>query len=450
MNLRPLMILPPLVLAILGFNWMTREQPQDVTRPEEARLAVRVMEIVQRPVSASVTGYGRVGAVRDWSAVAEVQGRINSVPGDLAEGSIVEAGDVLFEIDVTDYELARQKAQANISAAEAQIHELQRQEENSRKTLELEERTKTVAQAEFDRVASLVERGASTQAALDTAQKTLLAQSNSVLTLENTLALFPAQIESLEATLAVRRSELREAERSIEKATITAPFRGRVSGINAETGQFIRTGDTLLTLDDISAAEVTAEIQPTAFMPIFMSIRGQIEAPSDGIDPAGAIALMTKAGVTAEVRVSLGDRHMSWPAELVRMRGTLDADTATMGIVVRVEAPTISQPELQRARLDSGAFVSVVFTSPPVAGSITVPRSALRYDDDGAPFVYLADAEDRLARAPLDVGPSIGEDSLIFGGLEGGERLVLSEPSPPVIGMALDPVASPVAAAQEQ
>ncbi len=265
-----------------------------------------------------------------------------------------------------------------------------------------------------------------------------------MLTLENRLALFPAQIESLEATLAVRQSELREAERSIEKATITAPFQGRVSEITVEAGQFVRTGDTLLGLDDISASEVTAEIQPTAFMPIFMAMRDRINPPSEGVDPATAVAFMTEAGVSAELWVSLGDRSLSWPSELVRMRGTLDTDTATMGIVVRVEKPTISQPELHRARLDSGAFVSVVFASQPIENAITVPRSALRHDDDGAPFVYLADAENRLAKAPVELGPSIGEDALIFDDLDGGERLVLSEPAPPVIGMALDPVAVPI------
>ncbi len=84
--------------------------------------------------------------MREWSAVSEVQGRVDNIPGARAEGSIVEAGAVLFEIDVADCELARQKAQANISAIMAQIHELQRQEENSRKTLALEERTREVAQ----------------------------------------------------------------------------------------------------------------------------------------------------------------------------------------------------------------------------------------------------------------------------------------------------------------
>ncbi len=56
MNLKALMFLPPLVLAVLGFNWKTREQPRDVSRPKERRLVVRVMDVTRRPVSVSVTG----------------------------------------------------------------------------------------------------------------------------------------------------------------------------------------------------------------------------------------------------------------------------------------------------------------------------------------------------------------------------------------------------------
>lgn len=450
MTLRPLMILPPLVLAVLAFMYMTRDQDRDVTRAEESRLAVRVIEVMARPVTASVTGYGRVQAVRDWSAVSELEGRVDSIPGALAEGTIVAQGEVLLTIDVTDYEIARQKALANIAAVEAQLHEIERQKENTEKTLDLERRTQEVAQQEYDRIAALVERGASTQAALDTALKTLLGQSNAVLNLENTLALYPAQRESFEATLALRQSELRETARAIEKATIVAPFRGRVSMIDVEAGQFVRTGDVMVSLDDISAAEVTAEIQPLTFAPILVALRDRAVIPEGGVDTSNAIAFLKEVGVTAEVQVTLGTRNMRWPADLVRMRGTLDTDTATMGIVVRVQDPTIGQPQLQRARLDRGAFVAVVFTSPPVDGMITVPRSALQYDDDGAPFVYLADAQDRLAKAPIQPGPSVGDDFFVFGGLSGGERLVLSQPAPPVIGMALDPVMDPAMNGEDQ
>ncbi|MCP4818621.1 MAG: efflux RND transporter periplasmic adaptor subunit [Shimia sp.] len=445
MNLRPLMIVPPLAIAVLGVIWMNREAPTITERPEETSLAVRTLDVIARPVVAEVTGYGRVTPEHEWSAVAEVQGRVERIPGALAEGSIVEQGAVLIAIDVTDHELSRQKAAANISAVQAQMTEITRQEENTRRSLALEQQTLDVAQAEFQRISELVARGASTQAALDTVQKTLLAQSNAVLSLENALALYPAQRENLDATLAVRQSELREAERAVEKATIRAPFAGRVSKINVEVGQFARAGDTLVTLDDTSAVEVIAEIQPSAFMPIFASTREV--AGFDGTGEAGgtfdtskAVDFLRAAGVSAEVRLTIGGYTMLWPAEIVRMRGTLDQETSTLGMVVKVNDPTIGDPSLRRARLDAGAFVAVDFRSKPIVDTVTVPRDAVNYDDDGKAFVYLVGDENRLAMAHVDLGPALGADVMVFRGLENGDRVVLSAPAPPILGMALLPI----------
>ena len=419
---------------------MTRDDTPPADAPAQSALAVRVTELVPHEVSATATGYGRVEPVRDWSAISEVQGRILELADGLAVGAIVEKDSVLAEIDRTDYELARQKSLANIAAAEAQLAELARQEVNSRASLEVEQRILAVAQAEYDRIEALVGRGTSTQAARDSAQKTLLAQTNAVTQLENTLALYPSQKESLESTLAVRRAELAEAERSLEKATLTAPFRGRVNAINVEEGQFVRTGDALLSLDDTAAVEITAEVQPSEFVPMIAVALGEKFHSDAVIDISEAVSILTGAGITAEVGMQIAGMQPRWPAEIMRLRGTMDSETGTLGLVVRVKDPMFSQRQINRPPLNVGSFVSVTFSSPPQPDGMTVPRAALRYDDDGSPFVYLADENSQLAARAIETGQVIGENVLILGGLEGGERLVLTDPRPPVISMALDQV----------
>ncbi|PRY26837.1 HlyD family secretion protein [Aliiruegeria haliotis] len=452
MNLRPLMIIPPIVLGILGFRMMMQTPDTDGTPPETRPLAVRVMQLEPQAMSATAVGYGHVEPVRVWSAISEVQGRVIRLADGLAVGTVVAEGEELAAIDRTDYELGRQKTEANIAAVEAQISELDRQIENSRATLEVEERILAVAQAEFDRVASLVGRGASTQATQDAAQKTLLAQTTAVTNLKNTLELYPAQRKSLEATLAVRKAELAEANRSLEKTTITAPFRGRVSELNVEVGQFARSGDVLMVLDDISAVEITAEIQPSAFVPMVTVALGD-EIASDGtVDTSQAVSLMRAAGVTASVSMEIAGLDARWPSEIKRLRGTMDSQTGTLGLVVRVDDPLVSRREVNRPPLNVGSFVTVTLATQPVAGSLTVPRDALRYTDEGKPFVYIVEAGDTLGLAEVTTGQVIGNEVVVFDGLEGTETLVLSDPHPPVLGMALTPVtpAAMVTAAKEQ
>lgn len=440
MNLKPLFLIPPIVLGVAGFLWMTAGEKAPVEARPEATLAVRVISVEAQAVSATATGYGRVQAVRDWAAVSEVEGRVVSHAQGLAEGTILAEGQVIVQVDQTDYHLAAQKAQANIAAAQAALAELDRQQENTQRSLQVEQRIIAVAQDEVDRARRLLETGAGTQASLDSAQKVLLAQETAVTNRQNTLALFEAQRASGEATLAVRQAELAEAKRSLEKTTIRAPFRGRVASVDVETDQFIRTGDQLVTLEGTEAIEVVAEIQPNAFSPLIRTALGGVFQPGTEIDASQVIAFLNAAGVTATVRMELAEFKASYPAEIVRFRGTIDNQTGTIGLAVRVANPLRANREENKPPLSVGAFVSVDLQAAPVEGMIAVPRAAVRQDDTGAPFVYLADAEDRLALRPITPGPILGDRVVVTEGLAAGDRLVLSDPQPPVPGLKLTPV----------
>lgn len=442
MNLRPLLVLPPLAVGILGFVWMTSRPEPEASTPPESALAVRVQPVERKAITASAEGFGRVEAEHSWAAISEVEGRVLAVSTGLNTGSIVEEGKVLVEIDQTDNELSRQKTLANIAAVEADLAELARQEENAERLLLVEQRILKVAQAELARVRSLLDRGAGTQATVDTAEKSHLAQQTSVTDLTNTLSLFPAQRDALNATLAVRQAELAEAERALGKSVITAPFRGRVASKSIEVGQFVRTGDTLLSLDSTAAAEVTAEVQPSSFGPVVFSGEQNTFLQNGSFDTSQFTEALQRAGVSAHVEMSTPSA--SWEAEIVRLRGTMDADTGTMGIVVRVADPLVLHQGLRRPPLHTGSFVRVVFTSAPRPDSLVIPRHALHVSDLGQPFVYLSDADERLALREVEPGEVIGGDVTIRSGLTGGETLVLGQPSPPVVGMklALVPVAA--------
>lgn len=440
MNLRPLLFIPPVALGILGFVWMTSRPAPDVATVPETALAVRVLTVEPRKIASSATGFGRVEAEHSWSAIAEVQGRVIDMPKGINVGSIIDKGAPLIAVDRTDYELSKQKSQANIEAVTAQLAELARQEDNSKALLAVEARILAVAQVEFDRVQSLLDRGSGTQASVDAAQRALLAQETSITNLNNTLALFPAQRASLKATLAVRQAELLEVDRSLEKSVIVAPFRGRVAAMAAEIGQFVRIGDNLITLESTAAAEIVAEFQPRAFGAMMFATPEAVLLGQQIVETSQFTQFMEKAGVTARVALASGNMAAEWPADVVRMRGTMDGETGAMGIVVRVADPLKLTPGLMRPPLHSGTFVGVTLSVAPQDGIIAVPRHAVHLSDTGAPFVYLSDAENRLTLRDIKVGQVLGDEVVILGGLSGGERLILGDPRPPVPGLKLAPV----------
>ncbi len=445
MNLKPLLIVPPLALGILGYLWMTNREAAPVETTDAARLAVRVQTLEAEPVAMTATGYGRVAPLREWSAVAEVQGRIVELAHGLGEGRIVEAGEVLVAVDPTDYELALQRAKASIAAAEASLSELDKQEENTRRSLDVQNRILDVSRAEFERATRLLESGTGTQASVEASQSGLLAQESAALNLQNTLDLIPAQRAAAEASLSAEQVSLAEAEAALARTTIVAPFRARVASANVETDQFVRTGDQLLVLHATEAVEVVAEFQPIAFSPLALAIFGPDFLPGVEVDATRVIEYMNAAGVTATVNVVQGGFDISYPAEITRFRGTVDEDTGTLGFAVQVQDPLVGNRGDNRPPLNVGTFVAVDVTTPPQQPVIAIPRAVLRYDADGAPFVYVADPGDALAVRPITTGPVLGDRIMVTDGLEAGDRLILSDPRPPVPGLALTPVAVGVA-----
>lgn len=440
MNLRPLLFIPPVVLGLIGFNWMTTRPAPEIAPLPEPAVVVRVQNVSPRKITSTAVGFGRVQAAKSWSAISEVQGRVVVGAERLDVGSIVEEGQLLFAVDRTDYELSRRKSQANIANATAQLAELDRQEINSNDLLAFETRILNVAQAEFDRVQSLLDRGTGTRAAVDAAQKTLLGQETSVASLNNTIALYPAKRASAAATLAVRRAEFQEVERLLEKTEISAPFRGRVAAISAETGQFVRTGDSLITLESTDAADVVAEIQPAAFSSLMFDGFDMPFMTGQALETSQFTELMNRFGISARVQLNGTEFAASWPAEIIRLRGTMDSETGAMGIVVRVADPLRISAQLRRPPLHAGTFVSVVLSAKPRNDVIAIPRHAVHLSDTGQSFVYLADDQDRLKMQDVTTGQVVDGDVLITKGLGGDETLVLGTPRPPVPGLKLTPV----------
>jgi multidrug efflux pump subunit AcrA (membrane-fusion protein) len=129
----------------------------------------------------------------------------------------------------------------------------------------------------------------------------------------------------------------------------------------------------------------------------------------------------------------MGTTIAEWSAEFVRFSDNVDPQTRTMGVVVAVDRPFEKIDPGTRPPLSKGMFVQVLLQGKPQPGRIVVPRSAVR---DG--IVYLADAENRLRRQPVELLFNQGELSVIASGIEAGERIVVSDLVPAVSGMQLE------------
>ncbi|WP_299860513.1 efflux RND transporter periplasmic adaptor subunit [uncultured Hoeflea sp.] len=444
MNWRILLFVPAIAVGIGAFLVINNRAPEfaasDGARP---LVPVRVADVVLEPVAVHVTGYGRVEPVRKWEGISQVDGQIIETIDGLAVGGFITQGDVILIVDPRDYEIARDRALANLAIAEAQLAELNAQEGNTAEQLALERQIEQIVQADVDRRTSLVESGSTALASLEQVQRDLISQQRRVLDLENALALFPVQRSSAEATLASRQVDLEEAVRQLGNTRIIAPFDGRILEENASEGVYIRPGDRLLTIASIETVEIVAEVQPAALAEALELLIPNAQDVIERLNPFegnAAIKALGAAGIEATVVLSQGSEHR-YPAEIVRLDGSVDNTTGTLGIVVQVHDAGVPDALTRRPPLTNGAFVSVLFHGSTDEPQAVIPRSALIGGEDGT-YVYLVDTDTRLTRQDVIVAGRSAGDIVISAGLETGDQLVLTPPEPAILGTLLAPVAS--------
>lgn len=164
------------------------------------------------------TAAAQVLARNESRLAAEVGGRIERWLADV--GDNVKRGDMLLRIDPTDYQLALDRARAQQQAAQARLD---------------------LARTQLARAQDLVNQGFFSQEALT--QR------------ETEVALHQAELSS--AT-----SQLRTAQRQLDKTTLRAPFAGTVLQRQAQVGETVAAGSLLYVLAETGPVEVQASISP--------------------------------------------------------------------------------------------------------------------------------------------------------------------------------------------
>jgi len=203
------------------------------------------------------------------SLSADVAGRVASV--EVAENQVVERGDVLFTLDPRPYEIALSQAQAALATARINVEQLKVGYRTAEAQLKSAQDTLEIRKAAFDRQTALVAQGVNANATLDEtklayqqAQSAVDVASQQVATAAAALAGNP-NIETDEhpAVLAAIAA-VEEAQRDLDKATVTAPAGGIVANVSSlNVGQFIAAGTTIASLVETEATWIEANFKET-------------------------------------------------------------------------------------------------------------------------------------------------------------------------------------------
>ncbi|MCF8083915.1 MAG: efflux RND transporter periplasmic adaptor subunit [Deltaproteobacteria bacterium] len=422
----------PIAAAILVVVYLVTHR-SDPSRKQE-RESIRTLRVIEAPsvdLIPRAVGYGVAEPERVWEAVAEVKGTVSSLHPHLKSGELIEAKSLLIQIDPTEYELTIARLKAGIEETRAKIKELNAEEANQQRLLELEQKSLKLARKSLERKSGLVKSRAISEDAVDREERTFLQQKQTVQRLENSLALIPSKRKALNSALAVQQANLKQAGIDLAKTTIKAPFDCRLGDVNMEVGQFVRAGQLLFKAHGTAVTQIEARFRIEALQNILSEKMRRRFQP--GLS-TGAFKQLFR-DVRVLVSLTSGDWSAQWEARIDRLRENVDPKTREIKVVAAVDRPYDKAVPGERPPLTAGMFCRVELQGPVRSGSVVVPRSAI-HDSS----VFVVDPEQRLQKRQVVVDFAQSDFVVIQSGLSGGEMVVVSDPSPAIMGMKVSPV----------
>lgn len=197
----------------------------------------------------------------------KVQGYIKKI--NVEDNKKISAGDVIMEIDTTDYQVKVDHAQAALLTAKAAISAAQNNAikagitapanvEISKKKIDAAQATWEKTYADKQRMQMLINSGACSQEQFDQAiategsAKATLEQMQAELDASNAAPVIIAAsqdtVEQLKAEEKQAKSDLAEAENNLQNTKIIAPMDGRITKRSVEVGSYVEPGTQLCSL----------------------------------------------------------------------------------------------------------------------------------------------------------------------------------------------------------
>ncbi len=357
------------------------------TAPDQAPVPVQVRTpaVVDRAESVSASGSVEGSETADVAFL--VAGKVARVL--VEEGRHVSKGQLLAEIEPTDYRNAFNAATAQKEASLAVAQKAEaglRKQELEQARIEFER-----WQDEYKRMKFLVERKSlppndfqKIEAAYNASRERYqMAQEGTRKEDRDTAA---AQAHAADAQASEERKRL-------DDTRLVAPISGNIGMRRVDPGQTVAAGMPVFSIVELNPVKV------------------RVAVPEADIGKV-------KQGADAEISVpSLGGRRFTGKVAIIGIASEPASRTYTVKILVPNPGPVLLAGMVAEARIFGPAKVH----------SLTIPGEAVMPDSQGGPnvFVYSADRKRVYARR-IEVGQPVGNEVEIRSGLRGDEQVVVA------------------------
>ncbi|WP_427023643.1 efflux RND transporter periplasmic adaptor subunit [Aureimonas ureilytica] len=322
---------------------------------------VGIVEVKPEAIAVTAELPGRIAPTR----IAEVRPRVGGiiVQRVFEQGSDVQEGDPLFQIDPATFQVAVESAEAGVARADAVL---------------------TQARQDADRTRALVARNTVGTANLETAVATQ---------------------RQAEADLAAARAQLRAAQINLDYATVRAPISGRIGRAIVTEGALVSTTGTeaLATIQQLDPVYADIQQPVSQLLRLREALRtGQITQLEENV---------------AQVRLRLDDgSDYPYPGRLLFSEATVEETSGQ--VTLRAEFPNPDDTLLP------GLYVRVAVDQGIDANALAVPNQAVQRDTAGQAFLYLVNGNSTAEQRNVTVARVVGNRSVISEGLAAGDKVI--------------------------
>lgn len=400
LNLRAAMI-----IALMGSTGFLvacgKSNEQAVQQQQMPNPVVDVQTITLQTVPVIQSFAGRVAA----SETSEVRPQVTGVVEEVLfrEGSIVQAGQPLYRINVDNYTSSVQAGEAAVRSAEAAVGNAQATRASAQANLAAQQANLAQARADLARYEGLLEVQAVSRQLYDQAVTAVRTAQANVEAAKAAVAQADANIASASSSVQSAKASLGASQLDIGRTIVKAPISG-VTGISAVTaGALVATNQAtpLVTISRLN--EVYVDISQSAAE--MLRLREQIESGQAGQG-------------SAEVQLVLEDGQ-TYPMLGRLLLANARVDESTGAMTLRAIFPN------PQGKLVPGMFVNARLIQSVVQNAALLPQSAIMRTPTGETQVYIVNADNKVELRNITTSGTYNGNWIVTGGINSGDRVVI-------------------------
>lgn len=396
------LLLTGVVLAglVLYRAWGFTQKRTGTQRAARMEVPVQITPVVSRPLTYSIKVTGDILPLMQVDLFPKVSGYLERI--NVHIGDIVKQGQVIAQIDRTDYLHKVREIEAKVAQAKAQLTEL----ETGTRTEELRQAEEAVKQAQsrfenarlqHERVVALFKRQVISKKEADAADMEYTVAEAQLASSQQQLKLLQfgarqevkdasqAKLKEMEAILEQERNHLRDTQ-------IVAPFRGEISRKYVDAGAFVSPSSPstpLVSLVHTETLKIVANVL-------------EKDIP------------LLKAGMKAKIRVE------SYPEKV--FEGSVEKINSALELSTRTLQAEIYVVNASRF-LKPGMFANVEVVLLEKPQTLVIPREAV-IEAGNEMFVFVIEGK-QAVRRPITAGYEQDRLVEILKGLNEGDQVII-------------------------